>query len=484
MRTIRIGRGPNNDVVINDGVVSTSHAVIVVSDFGEVSIEDLNSMNGTYVDGKRVSKAVLKSTSTVHLGNHSIDWKQIIQKPAAPPVKKRDVMLPPDVVESKLIGRNLASQIRFSYEDVSDKHAYLCKRKNGEIVLVDNNSTNGTYVNGSKIVGSYTLKKGDNVAISNRHPLNWETVFPMGTSIPWKPLSAVAVAVILVVVAYFVWPFGKDWSDIYAEHKNDVVLVRVHRAYAITIHGRPISEFLNGNTKLDYCYLDEKGELTPGVTGGWGTAFFISKDGKMLTNRHVVQGSGDVKKEAEKIHKEFYALLSTTNLAKLANNLEVESVILSVDIALNDTYINSEKDLKPCRVLKVSEKPELDVAVLQTNNKALPTGATFVDLSKSTEAEDLKLGYGVCTIGFPQSLNIGNTAVGLEANNQSGEITQERGEYVYGHNMMIHQGASGSPVYDKKGRFAGIIVSGFLGLQGFNQAIHPEPVLEFVGKSY
>lgn len=80
MKTIRIGRGTNNDVVINDGVVSTSHAVITLSDSGEVIIEDLNSKNGTFVDGRRVSRAKLSTASVVLLGNHSIDWKQMIQR--------------------------------------------------------------------------------------------------------------------------------------------------------------------------------------------------------------------------------------------------------------------------------------------------------------------------------------------------------------------------------------------------------------------
>ena len=59
MRTIKIGRGSNNDVVINDDVISTSHAAIVVSDFGEISIEDLNSKNGTFVNGKKLPKLCL-----------------------------------------------------------------------------------------------------------------------------------------------------------------------------------------------------------------------------------------------------------------------------------------------------------------------------------------------------------------------------------------------------------------------------------------
>ena len=66
-----------------------------------------------------------------------------------------------DVVEKKLIGRNPMSQIRYSFDDVSDKHAYICKKSDGEIVIIDNNSTNGTYVNGSKITSPYVLKKGE-----------------------------------------------------------------------------------------------------------------------------------------------------------------------------------------------------------------------------------------------------------------------------------------------------------------------------------
>ena len=78
MKTIKIGRGINNDVVINDRVVSTSHAIITVTDFGEISIEDLNSKNGTFVNGKKITKAVLTSSSTVVLGNHSIDGNDLL----------------------------------------------------------------------------------------------------------------------------------------------------------------------------------------------------------------------------------------------------------------------------------------------------------------------------------------------------------------------------------------------------------------------
>ena len=482
MKTIKIGRGTNNDVVINDGVVSTFHAVITVSDFGEISIEDLNSKNGTFVNGQRITKTVLTPSSTVLLGNHSIDWKQIIQNSKNHQIKA-SITFPDDVVEKKTIGRNPMSQIRYSFNDVSDKHAYICKKSNGDVVIIDNNSTNGTYVNGNKITSPYVLKRGDYIAISNKHPLNWEAVYPAKSKINFKLIVSIAASIVLLAGVLISQPWtswNRDWSDVYAEHKNDVALIYVEHAYLATVQGMPLSAYLNGNTELDCCYLDKEGKLRSGLVGGSGTGFFISSDGKMLTNRHVV--TDDVKKNVENIKGIIQYILVQNNLTELAAYLEVNYKMVTLGIIQNDTYIGNKSDLIPCTVLKVSDNPELDVALIQTNSKSIPTGSTYLDLSKATPTEQLKLGYGVCTIGFPQSFTVGGTSVGLEANNQSGEITQERGVYEYGHNMTSTHGASGSPVYDKKGRFSGIIVSGFEG--GYNQAVHPAPILEFLEKKY
>lgn len=453
MKTIRIGRGPNNDVVIKDDVVSTNHAVITVSDSGEITIEDLNSKNGTFVDGRRVNKAKLSTASVVLLGNHSIDWKQMIQTSAGKTPEKLTppVIIPTDVTEKKLIGRNLVAQIRFSFDDVSDHHAWLCRRKDGSVWIIDNHSTNGTYVNGSRITSPCRLSKGDSVAVSNKHPLNWEAVYPLRASMDTKMILSIAVCVVLVV----------------------------------GIQGYPLSRYMDGYDELDYCYIDSEGNVAKGISRSSGTGFFISQNGKLLTNRHVVSCSGNRAKNEELIKRTIQKALLESGLTKLAANLEVDFVVLSVGIVQNDTYIDNESNLIPCTILKVSNQEELDVALLQTNSKSIPAGSTFVDLSQAVPSSQLNVGDGICTIGFPQSFTIGQTSVGLEANNQSGEITQERGAYEYGHNIIIHQGASGSPVFSKRGKFAGIIVSGFLGIsQGYNHAIHPTPILEFVEKSH
>ncbi len=67
---ITLGRDPKNSVFLNDMTVSRHHAVMDLTNVsaGLVTIEDLKSLNGTWVDGAIVSRANLKDGSTVQIG--------------------------------------------------------------------------------------------------------------------------------------------------------------------------------------------------------------------------------------------------------------------------------------------------------------------------------------------------------------------------------------------------------------------------------
>lgn len=72
MRIIKVGRSQENDYLINEPEVSSFHAVITVSDDRIIRIRDLNSLNGTYVNGKRiVSDTVITQRDEVKLGKES-----------------------------------------------------------------------------------------------------------------------------------------------------------------------------------------------------------------------------------------------------------------------------------------------------------------------------------------------------------------------------------------------------------------------------
>lgn len=65
--TCLIGRSEDCDFVLSDATVSKHHARIGADGTGWF-VEDLGSTNGTYVNGKLVSKAYLKSEDTLKLG--------------------------------------------------------------------------------------------------------------------------------------------------------------------------------------------------------------------------------------------------------------------------------------------------------------------------------------------------------------------------------------------------------------------------------
>lgn len=68
-----LGRRPYNDIVIDNLAVSGEHAVLQMSGT-EVHVEDLNSTNGTYVNGKAVKKQLLHNSDTVEIGKYKIKY--------------------------------------------------------------------------------------------------------------------------------------------------------------------------------------------------------------------------------------------------------------------------------------------------------------------------------------------------------------------------------------------------------------------------
>ncbi len=68
-KALRIGRVPDNDIVLPDLDVSRHHAELRKSPAGTYEIVDLASHNGTYVNGRRVSSAVIGEDDIVSIGH-------------------------------------------------------------------------------------------------------------------------------------------------------------------------------------------------------------------------------------------------------------------------------------------------------------------------------------------------------------------------------------------------------------------------------
>lgn len=70
---VTIGRSPQNDLFLDDVTVSRHHARIVADD-ESVILEDLNSLNGTYVNRKRVERHELADGDELQIGKFKLDF--------------------------------------------------------------------------------------------------------------------------------------------------------------------------------------------------------------------------------------------------------------------------------------------------------------------------------------------------------------------------------------------------------------------------
>ena len=68
-----IGRDTNADIFLNDRTVSREHAEISV-DGSNAFLRDLNSLNGTYVDGHLVESTPLKNGSVIQIGTFQLQF--------------------------------------------------------------------------------------------------------------------------------------------------------------------------------------------------------------------------------------------------------------------------------------------------------------------------------------------------------------------------------------------------------------------------
>jgi hypothetical protein len=69
----RIGRSPDCDVFLDDVTVSRNHAVLIERD-GAWTVEDQGSLNGTFVNRRRIDSAGLKNGDELQIGKYRMTF--------------------------------------------------------------------------------------------------------------------------------------------------------------------------------------------------------------------------------------------------------------------------------------------------------------------------------------------------------------------------------------------------------------------------
>lgn len=178
-----LGRRPYNDIVIDNLAVSGEHAVLLtVGD--DVYIEDLNSTNGTYINGKAVKKQLLAHNDTIEIGKYRIRYladevadyeKTMILRPGslagaplAPPPPPAPI-LPASikVLNGAATGREvLLSKVVTTVGKPGTQVASIAKRPSG-YVLAHIEGKDRPMINGEAMVNDVTpLKNGDVIELA------------------------------------------------------------------------------------------------------------------------------------------------------------------------------------------------------------------------------------------------------------------------------------------------------------------------------
>lgn len=182
-----LGRRPYNDIVIDHLAVSGEHAVFVQKD-GTISIEDLHSTNGTYVNGRAVRTAQVGADDLIEIGRYRIHVLPAGHVPAPLPEEA-----PPDpaqpVVAPAATAQNRAARIRVISGPASGREMPLIKvvttlgkpgvavaaitqRNNGYTLALVDGDTLPT-VNGQPVAGQepVMLKHNDVISLAGTEML-------------------------------------------------------------------------------------------------------------------------------------------------------------------------------------------------------------------------------------------------------------------------------------------------------------------------
>ena len=184
-----LGRRPYNDIVIDNLAVSGEHAVLQMVG-SDVFIEDLNSTNGTYINGKAIKKQLLAHNDTVEIGKYKIKYltndaadyeKTMIMRPGAvppaftpsgPTPSAASMVMPVQPAVIKVLngaaaGREVAlTKVVTTVGKPGVQVASITKRPNGYAFAHVEGSTRPS-VNGVPLVGdSVPLRNGDVIELA------------------------------------------------------------------------------------------------------------------------------------------------------------------------------------------------------------------------------------------------------------------------------------------------------------------------------
>lgn len=126
-RRMRVGRGEDNDIPIDDSAVSSTHATIE-PEGGHYYITDFNSRNGTFVNRELVISRRLSHGDTISIGNHHLIFAYARSEPR--PAEPKE---PPEGATMCIDTPDHRAQLARSVAEIAERE----KRSEMQAILTD-----------------------------------------------------------------------------------------------------------------------------------------------------------------------------------------------------------------------------------------------------------------------------------------------------------------------------------------------------------
>jgi S1-C subfamily serine protease len=348
----------------------------------------------------------------------------------------------------------------------------------------------------------------------------------------------------LFVVGYWWFHFKQeikpeDPAVLFDRYKGSVVLIVNEFYYEITAGEVVVYYSPNAENKV---FTDEE-EVKQYPSLSFGTGFVMSDDGKILTNRHVVDPMNEqmgeevatyftnkklwlesmVQTTADTLEHFGYYFADSTSVAEasqrpqwsymellmfneqLSQELEkISSIDLAeasynivyqrLGIAYNDAFITEADDLQECVVIRQSDNADADLAILQTKTKELMKRPQYFfdfddhnpnrlkDGSRNTRWDirnPVAINDPVYMIGYNHGLSIALTNKGIQSQFTSGNVSQTGNEKRLLYTIPTLEGSSGSPIIDQWGNLVAVNFAKISNTQGFSFGVPVHVVREF-----
>ena len=315
------------------------------------------------------------------------------------------------------------------------------------------------------------------------------------------------------------------------KYRNTVVFVGAQYHYIAEFEDNPIPDTWNGKIE-DIGILEQINTIRPYTA----TAFFLDRNGYMGTNRHVavpweyrskeednlvrelveyrielmrrtcmyICSKGDERYTgSDKLGRDFSketmlkfsqtdfgkAILAHINkygaaypgeLNKIVSRLNrsrynITGAIDYIMVGYAGRNYTHGDEFQRCDVISESKDPEIDVALLQLNDKKTPDHVELVfSPSQFVEERLVPLKDKLFTIGYPAGLNwaLDKKAKSLEPSIKETKCSKEPSKYDFELQESSVGGSSGSPIFNEAGQLVGVLWGGTSVAGGFTKAMH------------